>query len=159
MSASPVSGEEQVRRVLQDLAIAAERGDPNGVSCAEMARCVGVSRQHMQRVLSAEYPSVNLRFGQAERLPPRAQRAVFEVMKGWVQAGVPVRAPESRARRIGVLKGRLDGEIDAAMADGEIDADEARRLRLLYADIGAEAQAGGRDLERHLGVACEGSPR
>lgn len=136
-------GEELVRRALEDLTIAHER-DPHGregVSRAELGRCLGVSRQRVDALLSAERPDVNLRAGQIPALPPRARRAVLAVLNATSRGLDAERDFEGYHRSLGGLYGKLSDVLDRAKLDGRIDDDEAAELRAVYAAIAGEAGA------------------
>jgi len=145
--AAPGEGEEYLRRVLEDLVIARQR-DPNkraGVSVADLAEDLGVSRQHVQRLLSADEPGVNLRAGQLLALRPRVRAQVMAALSARSEElGASPSPPEHDAllRRMAILCGRLAETLDRARADGRVDEEEQAQLRAMWAELAAEAQRG-----------------
>lgn len=134
-------GNELVRRALEDLVIAHER-DPQGregVSRAELARCLGVSRQRVDAILSADRPDVNLRAGQIPALPPRARRAVLAALNATSRSLDGGQDFDTTHRRLGSLYGRLSDVLERAKGDGTIDDHEAAELRAVLFAIAGEA--------------------
>lgn len=145
----PGEGEEFLRRVLEDLVIARGR-DPAkraGVSVAELAEDLGVSRQRVQRMISADVPEVNLRAGQILSLRPRVRGLVLAALSAQSEALDGHRLAEDVAlhRRVGVLYGRLSETLERALADGRIDEHERAELRAAWGMIAAEAGRGAGD--------------
>jgi transcriptional regulator with XRE-family HTH domain len=142
------SADELVRRALEDLAIAYDRGDSRGVSRAEMARAIGVSHQQMSRILRGER---YLHPGQIAHLPQRAYDAAMTAIVAARRAHrAPAgRSPESRCRQLTSLVGSHAALIERAYADGHLDGLEAAELRASLRDIEAAAGAGSDDLTTH----------
>lgn len=147
--ALPGEGEEHLRRVLEDLVIARQRDPANrvGVSVAELAEDLGVSRQRVQRMISADSPEVNLRAGQILSLRPRVRALVLAALAAQSETlgGGGLAEDVALHRRIGALYGRLSETLDRALADGRIDDDERAELRAAWAQIAAEAGRGAGD--------------
>lgn len=160
----PGEGEGLVRRTLEDMTLLRER-DPDhheGVSQAELAADLGVSPQRVQAILSADQPAVNLRAGQILALRPRARRTLLALLNAASDeldtAGVR-RAPESRARQLTALLGKLSEELDEPGEPGESargcandcgrgrSREKRAALRALFSAIAAAATAGVTDLE------------
>jgi hypothetical protein len=146
----PDDAEERIRRCLEDLKIAHERTrGREGVSCADMARALGVSDQRMADILDVKKPNVNLRAGQVNRLPPTARRAVMALLEEDArrldEACAPARTVASRHRKLSSLVGRHGDKIDRALLDGRLDGDEHAELRASLCEIASEAGAGLRD--------------
>lgn len=125
--------------------IAHER-DPSGqsgVSRAELARCLGVTRQRVDAILAADQPTVNLRAGQIPSLPPRARRAVLSALNCVSKRLDGAKDFDAMHRRLGSLYGRYSDALERAMAnDGVIDEREAAELRAALAAIAGEAGGG-----------------
>jgi hypothetical protein len=142
----PGEGEEAIRRVLEDLVIARQR-DPDGkagVSIDDLHKDLGVSRQHVQRILSAEHPNVNLRAGQILSLRPRVRGLVLAALAAQAEAldGGSIAEDQALHRRVGMLFGRVSEILDRALADGRIDPEEQAELRAGWAQLSVEAAKG-----------------
>lgn len=153
-SAPSISGDELIRRTLEDLVIAHER-DPShrrGVSRASLAAHLGCSRQRVDAILDATKPNINLRAGQIERLPPRARRAVMAVLTARSRAAdartatkhaTPEADEAARHRRAMRLLGELAELFERALAnDGHVDPTERAELRAAWAALAAESTDG-----------------
>lgn len=115
-----IGADEAVRQALEDLSIAGERGNADGVSAAAMSRAIEVSAQQMARILKGER---FLHPGQIARLPGRA----FAAAMGAIHA---CRATPSTGTVEGSLAAVLSGAgewISLAgriLGDGHADAGE-----------------------------------
>lgn len=146
------SGEgcELVRRALEDLAIAEDRDPGTGTSKADMARDLGVSRQHLGRLLDADQPQVNLRAGAILALRKRARDAVLGALctaaRALDAAADRRRAIDSRGRQLSILVGRHQELLERVLADAAVDPDEAAAVRASLRAIAAAAGDGCDDL-------------
>ena len=142
----PGEGEEYLRRVLEDLVIARTRDPQNraGVSIAELSEDLGLSRQRVQRMISADSPEVNLRAGQILSLRPRVRALVLAALAAQSESLGGGRHAEDVAlhRRVGALYGRLSETLERALRDEVIDPQERAELRAAWAQIAAEAGRG-----------------
>ncbi len=147
---APGEGEELVRRKLEDLALASKRHEPGGVSKADMARDLRVSPQRVDDMLDENKPAVNLRAGQILSLDPTARRAVLAMLNAKsraLDARGTTRSPESRDRRLSVLKGEYSQMLETFLGDTMLDDDEKRKLRAKLYEFVLEAIDGAEDLE------------
>lgn len=148
----PGHGEELIRQALEDLVLLRER-DPNhreGVSQAELAEDLGVSTTRVQAILDANQPTVNLRAGQIPSLRPRARRAVLRALLAVcdeLDGATTRKAPDSRARQLGGMFGRLNETLERALEDKQLDREERADLRAQFGAIAAVATQGVTDLE------------
>ncbi|RTL30251.1 MAG: hypothetical protein EKK55_02360 [Rhodocyclaceae bacterium] len=142
--AQAISAREAIRTALVGLANAYDQHDPNGVSCAEMARATGVSAPTFARYLSGERP---LNIDHLPLLPARAYRVVLAAVEGCRRVTVPTRrTPDSRLRRLASLVGKHAELLERVLSDDRIDAREAAQLRASLYQIAAESLEGAADL-------------
>ena len=138
------SGEERVRRALEDGVIAHERspGLDVGWSIADLASDLGCSATHAGRIIRKEH-NVHLRAGQIRRLRPRIRAAVLAAL-GLAESAH--RTVEGHVRRVNVCTGRLNELLERALGDRVIDDRERAQLRAEFREVAAAALQGAEDV-------------
>lgn len=139
------SAREAIRTALADLALAYDRKEPRGVSCAEMARACGVAAQSFGRYLSGErvFPLDHLPL-----LPPTAYRAAMAAIEACRATTNGPRPVDSRGRRLSTLVGEHQALLERVLADNHVDESERAQLRASYLRVASEAFEGLADLAR-----------
>jgi hypothetical protein len=145
----PSDADEIILRALLDLVEADEERRPGGMSVAEIARELRVSRAQVDRILVGQrflHPAQIARASQ--RFYDLIQSAIGQARRAhFATAVAPTRSPESRARRLTAAIGRHNERVERFLADGVLDEAEAAELRLSYREIEAEATAGCDDAQ------------
>ncbi len=129
--AHAIGADEAVRRALEDLAIAGERSNPDGVSAAAMSRAIEVSPQQMARILKGE------RFihpGQIARLPSRAFASVMSAIHA-CRAAPTTGTRESGVASVLASAGQWVSLAATILGDGHVDPGEQVKAELALREL------------------------
>jgi hypothetical protein len=144
VDSSRLTASEAVRRALEDLSIAGERGKPDGVSASAMARACGIKPQSVAKIIKG---SRTLSIDNLALLPSRA----FDTCIAAIRSARATVKPDTTRHSLTdwlVSAGHTLAAIGEILADGRVDPGERIRARLELAQLRAQIDATIAQLDR-----------